>query len=193
MAYITVNETGTFPALILSTDVAGSNVGAGGNGFLAGTYISNDAANTTLLNVTCLQDVTVTNSTGIFSWTDFCSASINKVTTPSDNEISTNIVVDQEGFFGANASTNTSASYYGVSGLSQNRVEVAFRLQLNNSNTISNTAPAGNNDAGQPSFIYHGKGYLSSVAPTVSPDSPVWVSPLTIAVSGDMGSGPKVV
>jgi len=176
MAYITVNETGTFPALILSTDVANSNVGASGNGFLGGAN---------LLNVTCLQDVTVTNSTGIFSWTDFCSASINKVTTPSDNEISTNIVVDDEGFFGDSAAANTSAKGYGVSGLSQNRVEVAFRLQLNNSANVGNTAPAN-------TFIYHGVGYLSSVAPTVSPDSPVWVSPLTIAVNGDMGSGPKV-
>ena len=176
MAYITVNETGTFPALVLSTDVANSNVGLTGNGFLGGAN---------LLNVTCLQDVTVTNSTGIFSWTDFCSASINKVTTPSDNEISTNIVVDDEGFFGDSASANTSAKYYGVSGLSQNRIEVAFRLQLNNSANVGNATPAN-------TFYYSGVGYLSSVAPTVSPDSPVWVSPLTIAVNGDMGSGPKV-
>jgi hypothetical protein len=176
MAYITVNETGTFPALILSTDVANSNVGLTGNGFLGGAN---------LLNVTCLQDVTVTNSTGIFSWTDFCSASINKVTTPSDNEISTNIVVDDEGFFGDSAAANTSAKYYGVSGLSQNRIEVAFRLQLNNSANIGNATPAN-------TFYYSGVGYLSSVAPTASPDSPVWVSPLTIAVNGDMGSGPKV-
>jgi hypothetical protein len=176
MAYITVNETGTFPALVLSTDVANSNVGLTGNGFLGGAN---------LLNVTCLQDVTVTNSTGIFSWTDFCSASINKVTTPSDNEISTNIVVDDEGFFGDSAAANTSAKYYGVSGLSQNRIEVAFRLQLNNSANVGNATPAN-------TFYYSGVGYLSSVAPTVSPDSPVWVSPLTIAVNGDMGSGPKV-
>lgn len=178
MAYITVNETGSFPALILSTDIANCNVGANGNGFVSGNSV-------TLLNVTCLQDVTVTNSTGIFSWTDFCSASINKVTTPSDNEISTNIVIDDEVFFGDSAAGNTTAKYYGVSGLSQNRVEVAFRLQLNNSANVGNTAPAN-------TFIYHGVGYLSSVAPTVAPDSPVWVSPLTIAVNGDMGSGPKV-
>jgi hypothetical protein len=176
MAYITVNTTGTFPALILSTDVANSNVGASGNGFLGGGN---------LLSVTCLQDITVTNSTGIFSWTDFCSASINKVTTPSDNEISTNIVIDDEGFFGDSASANTSAKGYGVSGLSQNRVKVAFRIQLNNSANVGNATPAN-------TFYYSGTGFLSSVAPTVSPDSPVWVSPLTIAVSGDMGSGPKV-
>lgn len=175
MAYITVNETGTFPALILSTDVANSNVGITGNGFVAGN-------SATLLNVTCLQDITVTNSTGIFSWTDFCSASINKVTTPSDNEITTNIVIDDEVFFGNSSAGNTTAQFYGVSGLSQNRVEVAFRVQLNNSANVGNATPTG-------AFYYSGVGYLSSVAPTVSPDSPVWVSPLTIAVNGDMGSG----
>ena len=180
MAYITVNETGTFPALILSTDVGNSNVGLTGNGFVAGN------ANT-LLNVTCLQDITVTNSTGIFSWTDFCSASINKVTTPSDNEISTNIVIDDTVFFGNASAPNAygnvrSAEFYGVSGLSQNRVEVAFRLQLNDSANVANSVANG-------TFYYSGVGYLSSVAPTVSPDSPVWVSPLTIAVNGDMGSG----
>lgn len=175
MAYITVNETGTFPALILSTDIGNFNANTGNLGGNANT----------LLNVTCLQDITITNSTGIFSWTDFCSASINKVTTPSDNEISTNIVVDDEVFFGDNAAGNTTAKYYGVSGLSQNRVEVAFRIQLNNSANVGANTPSN-------TFYYCGKGYLSSVAPTVSPDSPVWVSPLTLAVSGDMGSGPKV-
>jgi hypothetical protein len=175
MAYITVNETGTFPALILSTDIANFSASSGNLGGNAST----------LLNVTCLQDITITNSTGIFSWTDFCSASINKVTTPSDNEISTNIVVDDEVFFGDSAAGNTTAKYYGVSGLSQNRVEVAFRIQLNNSSNVGANTPAN-------TFYYCGKGYLSSVAPTVSPDSPVWVSPLVLAVTGDMGSGPKV-
>jgi hypothetical protein len=175
MAYITVNTTGTFPALLLTTDVANSNVGSSGNGFLAGN----------ILSVSCLQDITVTNSTGIFSWTDFCSASINKVTTPSDNEISTNIVIDDEKFFGDSTATANTAPNYGVSGLSQNRVKVAFRVQLNNSANVGNTVPAN-------TFYYSGVGFLSSVAPTVSPDSPVWVSPLTLAVTGDMGSGPKI-
>jgi hypothetical protein len=180
MAYITVNETGTFPALILSTDIANL-----ANNFSTSGNLPANANSGSLLNVTCLQDITITNSTGIFSWTDFCSASINKVTTPSDNEISTNIVIDDEKFFGDAAANTSSALYYGVSGLSQNRVEVAFRIQLNNSSNVGANTPAN-------TFFYCGRGYLSSVAPTVSPDSPVWVSPLTLAVSGDMGSGPKV-
>lgn len=174
MAYITVNETGTFPAIILTTDVANSTDANGiplANGFLGGN----------LLSVTCLQDVTITNSTGIFSWTDFCSASINKVTTPSDNEVSTNVVIDPTGWFGNSGATANSAPFYGVSGLSENRVEVSFRVQLNDT-TAANAVANG-------TYYYCGKGYISSLAPTVSPDAPVWVSPLSIAVNGEMVSG----
>jgi len=38
-------------------------------------------------------------------------------------------------------------------------------------------------------YWYRGLGYITSVSPTVSPDSPVWVSPMEIAVSGDMTTG----
>lgn len=170
MAYLTVNETGNFPALLITTTVANSNVGITGNGFLNGNVLS----------VTCLQDVTITNSTGIYSWTDFCSASINKVTTPSDNEVSTNVVIDPVKWFGTGG--NATAAQYGVAGLSENRVEIAWRIQLNDNTGLGN-APANG------TYYYSGIGYISSLAPTVSPDAPVWVSPLTIAVSGDMGSG----
>ena len=170
MATITVTEPTTFPALILSTDLTGF--------ITANGYFGANANANTLLNVTCLQDVTVTNGTGIFSWTDFCSASINKVTTPSDNEISTNIVIDPTVFFGDSGAVSDSAKKLGVSGLSNDRVEVAFRFQLND--PTANAIPDAN------VYCYTGKGYISSVAPTVSPDAPVWVSPITIAVNGDL-------
>ena len=150
MARITVNTTGSQPHLYVSTDT--SNVA--------------NAA----LDVTCLQDITVTNSTGIFSWTDFCSTDINKITTPADNEVSTNIVIDDVGFFGNSSAGNTIASFYGVAGLSNQKIEVSWRLVLNGVNSTTGAK------------YYEGTGYLSSVAPTVSPDSPVWVSPLSIAV-----------
>jgi hypothetical protein len=164
MARITVNTTGTQPTLILSTTL--SNV-------TANTFTANTA-----LNVTCLQDVTITNSTGIFSWTDFCSTDINKITTPADNEITTNIVIDDVGFFGnANATPNTSAVFNGVNGLSLDKIPVSFKLIMNG-NATSNGA-----------FYYQGTGYVSALAPTVSPEAPVWVSPLTIAVDGSFTSG----
>lgn len=155
MARITVNTTGTQPILQVSTDT--SNVA--------------NAA----LSVTCLQDITVTNSTGIYSWTDFCSTDMNKITTPADNEVSTNMVLDGLVYFGNGAATANTAPFYGVAGLSENKVNISWKLYLN-----------GNANG---AYYYTGTGYVSSLAPTVSPEAPVWVSPMSIAVDGTITSG----
>lgn len=155
MARITVNTTGTQPILQVSTDT--SNVA--------------NAA----LSVTCLQDITVTNSTGIYSWTDFCSTDMNKITTPADNEVSTNMVLDGLVYFGNASATANTATYYGVAGLSENKVNISWKLYLN-----------GNANG---AYYYTGTGYVSSLAPTVSPEAPVWVSPMSIAVDGTITSG----
>lgn len=155
MARITVNTTGTQPILLVSTDT--SNV-----------------ANASLA-VTCLQDITVTNSTGIYSYTDFCSTDMNKITTPADNEISTNMVLDGTVYFGNSSAGNTTAAFYGVAGLSENKVNISWKLYLN-----------GNANG---AFYYTGTGYVSSLAPTVSPEAPVWISPMSIAVDGQITSG----
>lgn len=163
MARITVNETGSQPTLLISTDLV-SNSANWGN-------IAN------ALSVTCLQDVTITNSTGVYTYTDFCDTDTRKLTTPADNEISTNIVIDAEGFFGNSSAGNTTAAYSGVSGLSLNKVPVQFKIVMNGGNATANA------------YYYAGQGFISSLAPTVSPDAPVWVSPVTIAVDGAMVTG----
>jgi len=160
MARITVNTTGTQPTLVISTDLISNSANWG------------NIANT--LSVTCLQDVTITNSTGIFSWTDFCSVDTNKVTTPADNEITTNIVIDPVGFFGNANATANSSTFYGVAGLSENKVPVQFKLIMNGANSTANA------------YFYAGQGYISALAPTVSPEAPVWVTPMTLAVDGTM-------
>lgn len=157
MARITTNTTGTQPTLYVSLDTAN---------------VANAA-----LSVICLQDITITNSTGIFSWTDFCSIDTNKVTTPADNEITTNVVLDAENWFGNVSAGNTTAAYQGVSGISINKIPVSFQIVMNGNNTSNNA------------FYYEGVGYISALAPTVSPDAPVWVSPLTIAVDGAFTTG----
>lgn len=168
MARITVNTTGTQPTLLVSTELI-SNSANWGN-------IAN------ALSVTCLQDVTITNSTGVYTYTDFCDTDTRKLTTPADNEISTNVVIDNLGFFGNSAATpNTSATFSGVSGLSLNKVPVQFKIIMNGNNS-SNSA-----------YWYAGQGFISSLAPTVSPDAPVWVSPVTIAVDGSMETGQNPV
>ena len=124
------------------------------------------------LSVTCLQDVTITNSTGIYTYTDFCSTDINKLTTPADNEISTNVVIDDEVWFGNTSATANTAAYLGVASISINKTPISFRVYLNGDSTGA--------------FYYEGVGYVSSLAPTVSPEAPVWISPLAIAVDGSM-------
>jgi hypothetical protein len=162
MARITVNTTGTQPTLLVSTDLISNSANWG------------NIANT--LSVTCLQDITITNSTGIYSYTDFCSTDMNKITTPADNEISTNLVIDNLGFFGnANANANSS-SFYGVAGLSENKINIQWKLVMNGGNATANA------------YYYAGQGYISALAPTVSPEAPVWITPMTIAVDGTMSS-----
>lgn len=157
MARITVNTTGTQPTLYVSTDT--SNVA--------------NAA----LSVVCLQDITITNSTGIYSWTDFCSIDTNKITTPADNEITTNVVLDPINWFGNASAGNTTAAYNGVAGLSINKIPVSFQIVMNGDNSANGA------------YYYEGTGYISALAPTVSPEAPVWVSPLTIAVDGAFTTG----
>jgi len=155
MARITVNTTGTQPILLVSANIANAEANA--------------------LSVTCLQDITITNSTGIYSYTDFCSSDMNKITTPADNEVSTNMVLDGLVYFGNAAATANTAPFYGVAGLSENKVNISWKLYLN-----------GNANG---AFYYTGTGYVSSLAPTVAPENPVWISPMSIAVDGAITSG----
>jgi hypothetical protein len=102
---------------------------------------------------------------------------MNKLTTPADNEISVNMVIEDEVFFGNAGATANSATFYGVSDLSINKIPLQFKLVINGGNT-SNGA-----------FYYAGQGFISSLAPTASPDAPVWITPMTLAVDGSMATG----
>jgi hypothetical protein len=170
MARITVNTTGTQPVLLVSTEI--STTANIANGIFANT--------SNALSVTCLQDVTITNSTGIFSWTDFCSTDINKVSTPADNELSTNIVIDDEVYFGNVSAAAGSAKELGVAGISQTKTQIQWKLVWDNSNVSGNAVG---------SYYSSGVGFISSLAPTVSPEAPVWVTPMTVAINGQLYNG----
>ena len=180
MARITVNTTGFQPHIYLTTD---TSTGALYDGTGSTTWVSTENA----LDVTCLQDITVNNSTGIFSWVDFCTTDMNKITTPADNSISTNIVIDATAFYGNSAAVDPSALFSGVNGLASSKTYVQWVLVMNGGLDATTIARAG--IAGEEGRFYRGVGYITSISPTVSPDSPVWVSPMEIAVSGDMTTG----
>lgn len=118
------------------------------------------------LDLPTLQDVTINNANDVFTWSQLNEAAKLQVVTTSTNSITTNIVVEDKTFFGDSAATAGSAAKLGLFGLSKNKTEVDFSINLG-SKTISGT------------------GYVSGLAPAVSADSPVWVTPVTITVSGD--------
>jgi len=116
--------------------------------------------------VGAVQDITVNNSNGTFSWTQLDTQSQLTVATPATNSIAANVVVDDGSFFTANT---------GIFDLSANKTLVYFRVYFNGRTTGSK--------------YVSGSGYLTNLAPKVSPTAPVWVTPLTISVDGDLSSG----
>jgi hypothetical protein len=116
--------------------------------------------------VGAVQDITVNNSNGTFSWTQLDSQSQLTVATPATNSIAANVVVDDGSFFTANT---------GIFDLSTNKTLVYFRVYFNGRTSGAK--------------YVSGSGYLTNLAPKVSPTAPVWVTPLTISVDGDLSSG----
>jgi hypothetical protein len=119
------------------------------------------------MSVPALQDVTVNNSNDIFTWTQLDEGSKLNVATTATNSLDMNIVLDETTFFGNAGATANSAAFLGIFGLSKNKSLVDFDLFIGEGRTIS------------------GSGYVTGLAPTVSADAPVWVSPITITVTGD--------
>ena len=124
------------------------------------------------LVVPSLQDVTISNANDVFTWSQLNESAKLQVATTSTNSVSTNVVVEELTFFGSNAA-GTSASALGLIGLSKNKTKCDFEIVM-----------------GTKTFT--GQGYVTGLAPTVSADSPVWVTPVTITVSGEYAFTPTV-
>jgi hypothetical protein len=116
--------------------------------------------------VPALQDITINNAAGTFSWTQLDSTSQLTVATPATNSIAGNIVVDSTTFFAATT---------GFFDLSKNSTLVYFRVYFNG--------------VGSGAKYVAGSGYITNLAPTTNPTAPVWVTPLTISVDGDLTAG----
>lgn len=124
------------------------------------------------LDIPALQDVTVNAANDVFTWTQLDQASKLQIATTATNSLSMNIVLDQDVFFGATAA-GEAAQTAGVFGLSTDKTKISFELYL------------GDTDSGGTGKTISGTGYITGLAPTVSADQPVWVSPITITVDSD--------
>jgi len=157
MAYINP-APGTANQVTLSLDVASDT--------------SDITQGASALCVPGLQDMTINASIDVFTWSQLDSTAKKQVATTSTNSISMNIVVDTATFFGTDVDAPVSGTVaeQGVFGLSRNKTLVNFIVRVENSTTDT---------------LIKGVGYITGLAPTVSADSPVWVSPITITVSGE--------
>jgi hypothetical protein len=118
------------------------------------------------VQVPALQDITINNSNDVFTWEQLDSGSKLQVATLSTNSIATNIVVDDTTFFGNASATSGSATKLGIFGLSKNKTLVKATL---NFGTRTITANA----------------YVTGLSPKITAAQPVWVSPMTLTVTGD--------
>tara|TARA_R110002167_G_scaffold98142_1_gene258611 strand:+ start:311 stop:799 length:489 start_codon:yes stop_codon:yes gene_type:complete len=126
-----------------------------------------------VVTVPFMQDITVNNSTGTFRFKTLASGSESVVTTPATNQLSLNAIVDDAVFFGDGA-VNGGLVINGVLGTSKNKTKVGFRAYFDGT------------DAG--SRYMQGVGFISGLAPTVNPDSPLWITPVSVEVDGDFTS-----
>ena len=85
-----------------------------------------------------------------------------------------NCVVDSTAFFGTGTGGDDDAKENGLFGVSKNKTKVFFNVYLDGTDSGS-------------TFI-SGSGFVAGLAPTVNMDSPVWVTPVTIEVDGDLSN-----
>ena len=135
------------------------------------TLTAADATLTGNIVVPALQDITVNANNDLFTWTQLDEASKLQVATTATNSLDMNIVLDQTTFFGSGGTTTV--ANVGIIGLSSRKTLVGFSLYLGDTST------------GGAGKTMSGNAYVTGLAPTVSADAPVWVSPITLTVTGD--------
>jgi hypothetical protein len=126
------------------------------------------------LAVPFLQNISIKNSTGVHTYTSFSDADVRKLSTPADNEITTNIVLDKDVYFGNSAATANTAAFAGLSSISINKNQIYFKVYYAGSSTGTN--------------VTSGTGFITNLTPTTNPTAPVWVSPMSIAVDGALAN-----
>jgi len=132
--------------------------------------IEADGTNDQLV-VPSLQDITVNASNDVFTWTQLDEEAKKSIATTATNSLGMNLVLNQPTFFGS-AGTGTTASAAGILGMSTQKNLISFALFM------------GKESDGTAGKTLSGTGYITGLAPTVSADAPVWVSPITITMDG---------
>ena len=139
--------------------------------------ISNKAGSDTFLEIPALQDVTINNANDVFTWSQLDATAKQQVATTSTNSISMNIVLDPTTWFGAGSyAADGTIANNGILNTSIYKDQIKFQIDLGGATAKS----------------IEGEGYITGLAPTSSADSPVWISPITVTVTGEYTLGTNV-
>ena len=153
------------------------NVSAGSQAVLELAIYADLDTPANVLTVPQMQDITINNSTGVFRFKTLDNTAESAVTTPATNQLSLNVVVDEDSFFGnADLSANGVVIETGLFGVSKSKTKVGFRAYFSDPDTTG-------------SKYLEGNAFISGLSPTVNMDSPVWISPVTLEVDGDFTEG----
>jgi hypothetical protein len=123
-----------------------------------------------------LQDLTIASTPGTVSYSVLSSGSSQSFTTVTENNVSANMLVDEETMFGLAAAggLNTIADN-GLFTTSKNKTEIFFSVGFEGSDSTDH--------------YWEGKGFIGGLAPTASIDAAVWISPLEIICTGELTQG----
>ena len=166
MAYINPGP-GTTSQVVLTIDTTSAST-------VTGTApVTAIALGASALAVPALQDITVNAANDVFTWSQLDTTAKNQIATTSTNSLSMNIVLDDATFFGTTLAATQSGTVaeQGILGLSRNKTPICFTLKMRENSSTDR--------------VLKGQGFITGLAPTISADSPVWVTPITITVSGE--------
>jgi hypothetical protein len=167
MSYINPGP-GSSSQITLKIDTAASST-------ITGTPPTAIALGVSPISVPALVDMTVKNANDVHTWSQLDSTAKLQVPTTATNDISMNLVVDPTTFFGttlASVQSDTVAAQ-GIMGLSRNKTKIAFEVKVQDlTGTTSD-------------YLIRGQGYITGLSPSISATAPVWVTPITITVTGE--------
>lgn len=127
------------------------------------------------LSVPALVDMNVKNANDVHTWSQLDSTAKLQVPTTATNDISMNLVVDPATFFGTTLSSvqSDTVAAQGIMGLSRNKTKIAFEVKVQDLTGTTND------------YYIRGQGYVTALSPSISATAPVWVTPMTITVTGE--------
>jgi|TARA_R110000744_G_scaffold372030_1_gene483427 hypothetical protein len=153
------------------------NVTAGSQAIvtLGNTAVMAAPGGTNGLALPTVQDVTVNAGTQSVRYSTLDSSASSAFTTVNENEITMNLLVDEDAFFGNSSLSTNPVAQLGLLTTSINKTEIEFSVAFSGS-------AAGN-------FYISGKGFIAGLSPTASVDQAIWQTPCQIIVNGELTKG----